>query len=528
MKKNITIWLAAVMALLAVPAAVNAATTTVFDGTQLSVYVPLPTASYNEGGTRGQVIYPAWALEEMAGQPINGFTLYINNEGCKMNGGELRISLGEVSSSVFSSETYFSGLTRVALVEMHAGLTEVDIDFDAPYTYNGGNLVIDFYVQTPGESAEYNFTYFYGQFQEGHTSVSGGEFREFIPKTTFYYGEREAYAARVNPRSLAFEAVRTGERAQATVTLTNTGLNAFTPTVSAGAPFSATVPQAPVQPGETVEITAAFEPVVAGNHNGVLLVDCGNDVVVEVPVSGVALEGGQPYTVCSGDDLCTKLPFNGIYFSDEGTYGQMIYPASLLTSVLNTSIVALTFHVDKPLVLKDGTLQLSLMTTDQQEFATATPIAGMTAVATTVPVRGEQVITFELDTPFDYKGGNLAVEVRVTDSKGNYGTTSFYGIATDYNAGLSTTHSQWTGDKSELVQFLPMITFTAQPAAGYILGDADQSGTVGIGDVTVIIDYILSHDAAGINLAAADCNQDGNLSIGDVTMLVDYILTGVW
>ena len=59
--------MATVMAFLLGTMAINAADLTVFDGNQVSPYVPLPTASYNEGGTRGQVIYPASALQDMVG-----------------------------------------------------------------------------------------------------------------------------------------------------------------------------------------------------------------------------------------------------------------------------------------------------------------------------------------------------------------------------------------------------------------------------------------------------------------------------
>lgn len=40
---------------------------TVYDGTQVSTYVPLPTANYREATTRGQVIYPAEVLTAMMG-----------------------------------------------------------------------------------------------------------------------------------------------------------------------------------------------------------------------------------------------------------------------------------------------------------------------------------------------------------------------------------------------------------------------------------------------------------------------------
>ena len=166
MKRIFTRLMAVVLVVLLGATAMNAADLTVFDGNQVSPYVPLPTASYNQGGTRGQVIYPASALQAMVGQPINGFTLYINGEGCKMNGGLMRVSMGEVDYTEFSSTTFATGLTTVAMTEMIAGVYEVDIVFDEPYTYNGGNLLIEFYVKNAGESEAYNFTYFYGLFQQ--------------------------------------------------------------------------------------------------------------------------------------------------------------------------------------------------------------------------------------------------------------------------------------------------------------------------------------------------------------------------
>ena len=152
MKRFFTLSMCVVLALVLGTTVTNAADLTVFDGNQVSPYVPFPTASYNEGGTRGQVIYPAEALHAMVGQLINGFTLYINDEGSKMAGGTLRVSVKEIENSVFSTKTFVSALTTVARVEMIAGVHEVDIIFDAPYDYEGGNLVSDFYVQRAGES----------------------------------------------------------------------------------------------------------------------------------------------------------------------------------------------------------------------------------------------------------------------------------------------------------------------------------------------------------------------------------------
>ena len=68
--------------------------------------------------------------------------------------------------------------------------------------------------------------------------------------------------------------------------------------------------------------------------------------------------------------------------------------------------------------------------------------------------------------------------------------------------------------------------FTAKNAG--LRGDVNGDGNVNISDVTALIDYILSHDATGINLQAADCNQDTNINISDVTALIDFILSHNW
>ena len=59
-------------------------------------------------------------------------------------------------------------------------------------------------------------------------------------------------------------------------------------------------------------------------------------------------------------------------------------------------------------------------------------------------------------------------------------------------------------------------------------GDVDMDGNVGIGDVTTLIDYILSNDPEGVDVVAADCDLDGDITISDVTDLIDNILGGSW
>lgn len=55
------------------------------------------------------------------------------------------------------------------------------------------------------------------------------------------------------------------------------------------------------------------------------------------------------------------------------------------------------------------------------------------------------------------------------------------------------------------------------------LGDVDGNGSVGISDVTVLIDILLNGGTAPVS---ADCDQDGQVGISDVTALIDGLLNG--
>jgi len=69
-----------------------------------------------------------------------------------------------------------------------------------------------------------------------------------------------------------------------------------------------------------------------------------------------------------------------------------------------------------------------------------------------------------------------------------------------------------------------------EPYAGSssMRGDVNGDGQVKIGDVTALINYLLSGDATGVNVQAADCDQNGEIKIGDVTALINYLLSGSW
>ena len=62
----------------------------------------------------------------------------------------------------------------------------------------------------------------------------------------------------------------------------------------------------------------------------------------------------------------------------------------------------------------------------------------------------------------------------------------------------------------------------------FTLGDVDGDNTVGIADVSALIDYILTGYSTGLNLQAGDVDGDNTVGIADVSAMIDYILTGNW
>lgn len=90
----------------------------------------------------------------------------------------------------------------------------------------------------------------------------------------------------------------------------------------------------------------------------------------------------------------------------------------------------------------------------------------------------------------------------------------------------ATTWAGWTDNRLYYTDGSTFIVPGMEP--GGLRGDVDGNGIVSIDDVTLLIDYLLSGNAAGVNVGNADCDMSGDVNIDDVTQLIDYLLSGVW
>ena len=497
---------------------------TVCEGDELSNTAPINLVYADEIGTRTQIIYPASILAEMTGEVINSVKFY-TSEPLTESGGLLLVSIGETTKTGFTDVTYVEELTQIASYTMTSGLTEVEITFDTPYYYKGGNLVFETVVD---QASMYSFITFIGTRPDDYTTITRGEIGRFLPQTTFDYGTNEPYSAKVLPFELTFKTIRAEREDVQNVVVSNTGLNGFTPTFSTQAPFSVATPNAVIPANGSLEVPVTFAPTAAGTYEGVLTIDCGEAGILTVPLHGTAIAAAQDLTVCDSTDYASYVPIYGLDIDVVGTESQMIYPSTMLTQMAGHKITGLKFHIKDYVEMNGGVIQLSLKEVSDSAFSRATLVNDLTAVATYIPVLNSTEMAFWFDQPFEYHGGHLLVDCAVIEAgKSTYRQTFFYGTPTEYSASIY--HSLWYGNTfdTELVPFLPLATFEYEQgeAPSILRGDVNQDKTVNIGDVTDLISILLSGSEP---TPEADCDLDTRVTIGDVTTLISYLLSGQW
>ena len=118
--------------------------------------------------------------------------------------------------------------------------------------------------------------------------------------------------------------------------------------------------------------------------------------------------------------------------------------------------------------------------------------------------------------------------LKFTKTNGSTVTYSVEGLKLTYD-NTNVTIKNVDGTATIALAEVQDMYFSNEAGGGDLVrGDVDGDGKVAIGDVTVLINYLLTEDATGINVDAIDCNQDGNESIADVTALINFLLSDTW
>ncbi len=498
-------------------------TLTVAEGTNEHSWAPFATGSYwSKPGCRTQVIYPAESLTAMVGSDIYSIKFYVKTSGGMwMSGGKSRISMGTTTISSFYN-SFVENLTPVAVdvPGPETGMTELEIVFDEPFTYTGGNLVYEWELTEAGDYTTY-VTSFVGVRGDKYTmaflpagdSMMYLNTEKFTPKTTFTYGH-----VFVTTKQLDFGELLPNSQRELSVKVKNVESTAVTPVISGlEGPFSSDYTPTTLSPGETLTIPVKFTPTELGEFTGGLTIQCGEYGNYEVALKGNSVRSID-ITVCNGKDKTHNLPIHGTYMDEKNTFSQMIYPAEKLTDAVGHKITSIKFYATEGLQWSKPTLELSLGETDQIEFGSI--ITDLSVCSTTSPSVGDTELVFNFNEPFEYNGGNFAVQLKITKASNFYGAY-FYGENQEVNTGYCLyylNNGQLTD--TELVKFLPKMTITFADQALAIPGDLNGDGNVNTGDVSALYKALL----AGATDAMYDLNGDGNVNTGDVSALYKIIL----
>ena len=173
-------------------------TLTVADGTTTNSNVPIH-GLWADAYLRCQTIYTAGALDAaatgygMTGGTISSITYYLSSPASDVWSGTWEVKLMEVTESSLSAFVDMTNATTVYTGALDGTQSTLTITFTTPYTYQGGNLLIEVSETTSGN---YKSCTFYGVsatgaswqgYNSGAWSSISGSAQNFIPKTTFTF-----------------------------------------------------------------------------------------------------------------------------------------------------------------------------------------------------------------------------------------------------------------------------------------------------------------------------------------------------
>lgn len=158
--------------------------------------------------------------------------------------------------------------------------------------------------------------------------------------------------------------------------------------------------------------------------------------------------------VADGSTTSQYAPIYGWYY-DQTSKSTMIYSSSMLSDMDGGTISVIKFHTNANITFSGGEITVKLgevgVTAVSSHFT-----SGLTQVYKGTPATGTKEYVLTLDTPYEYNGGNLAVEVELTKSGSNYPRTYFYGEEQSGNVTYCTYGNYGYDDT---FTFLPKATF---------------------------------------------------------------------
>ena len=176
----------------------------------------------------------------------------------------------------------------------------------------------------------------------------------------------------------------------------------------------------------------------------------------------------ETLTVYEGQGQSNVVPAY-IFYWDDFTRSQVVFPAEQLDAMNGGQITALTFYTDQTAeYVSASTADVYLMEVDYTTMTAFEP-KGDVLYSGTFTVNADGTITLQLATPYQYGGGNLLLGIENTTDAG-YKNVKFYGQTGNAGASFAGYNSGSTEAVTGSVRdFIPQTTFTYTPGGGVIV-----------------------------------------------------------
>lgn len=280
------------------------------DGSVTNQYIPVYSYYFENSNTESQWIYPSsyFTGENGAFKDVpNGSTISISAIAFYASG-TISTYVSQATVSVRVNET-----TSTTIANRNAQTTNRNamgtpvftgnlacysgdnnnlmiIEFNEPYIYNGGNLIIDIKIETPADY--YGQTSWYGVNTSSNTgyyyatnSASGTQ--QFLPMMGMIY----SYSTWEAADEIDFGDVPVNTTKNMPAKIQNPGEEALSATMTATQPFGVSPSTLTMNPGET-DFTLSFTPSQSINYTGNLNLDI-NGQSANIKMKGVGFKEGD-------------------------------------------------------------------------------------------------------------------------------------------------------------------------------------------------------------------------------------------
>ena len=159
---------------------------TVNEGIVTNGYVPI-YGLWVDNITQSQFIFPATDLTDMQYGVINKLTFYSTDDSISWGVASFNVYLTETTDTILSALADYDNMNQVYAGTLHVSNHKMEVIFNNPYIYMGGNLLIGFQQTLSGTYKTCNW---YGVTATGASMGGYGIYvnqRDFLPKTTIDY-----------------------------------------------------------------------------------------------------------------------------------------------------------------------------------------------------------------------------------------------------------------------------------------------------------------------------------------------------